>query len=160
MINLSCSAAAMATSAVVQAARLLLSDLEHGRRVDAAGILRSAMESAFGVSDTAGAWHWKAACDAVTVLFLRKYAPSMRAKAPSAASMVLMLAEVASLLPTHTRCTEEGDARQQFSTPLPLGIVACTAAGITKTSAAPASSPRCSNAIPSNALNRRPGHGA
>jgi hypothetical protein len=64
MINLSCSAAAMATSAVVQAARLLLSNLKHGRCIDAAGILRSAMESAFGAhcielsdfSDTARDW--------------------------------------------------------------------------------------------------------
>ena len=81
MINLSCSAAAMAASAVVRAAQLLLSDLEHGRRIDAAGTLRAAMETAFGASDASGAWHWKAAydaCEAATVLFLRKYASSIR----------------------------------------------------------------------------------
>ena len=91
MINLSCSAAAMATSAVVRAARLLLSDLEHGRRIDAAGTLRAAMETAFSASDGGGAWHWKTAydaCEAATVLFLRKYASSMRAKAASSASML------------------------------------------------------------------------
>jgi predicted RNA methylase len=136
MMNLSCSAAAAAASAIAQAARLLLSDLEHGRRIDTAGILRSAMESAFGASDAAGAWHWKSAydaCEAATVLFLRKYGTSMRAKAPSPASMLPKLAKVASLLPTHTRRSEESEALQQFSTPIPLGFVACTAAGITNT---------------------------
>jgi hypothetical protein len=136
MINLSCSAAATATSAVVRAAQLLLSDLEHGRRIDAAGTLRAAMETAFGASDASGAWHWKAAydaCEAATVLFLRKYASSMRAKASSPASMLSMLAKVSHLLPTHTRRSEESEALQQFSTPLPLGFVACVAAGVTKT---------------------------
>jgi predicted RNA methylase len=134
MVNLSCSAAAMAASAVVRAAQLLLSDLEHGRRIDAAGTLRAAMETAFGASDASGAWHWKAAydaCEAATVLFIRKYASSMRTKAGSPASMLSMLAKVATLLPTHTRRSEESEALQQFSTPIPLGFVACTAAGIT-----------------------------
>jgi predicted RNA methylase len=136
MVNLSCSAAAMAASAVVRAAQLLLSDLEHGRRIDAAGSLRAAMETAFGASDAGGAWHWKAAydaCEAATVLFLRKYASSMRAKAGSRASMLSMLAKVATLLPTHTRRSEESEALQQFSTPIPLGFVASLAAGITRT---------------------------
>ena len=136
MVNLSCSAAAMAASAVVRAAQLLLSDLEHGRRIDAAGTLRAAMETAFGASDASGAWHWKAAydaCEAATVLFLRKYASSMRAKAASPASMLSMLAKVATLLPTHTRRSEESEALQQFSTPIPLGFVASLAAGITRT---------------------------
>jgi predicted RNA methylase len=136
MMNLSCPAAATAASAIAQAARLLLFDLEHGRRIDTAGILRSAMESAFGASDAAGAWHWKSAydaCEAATVLFLRKYSPSMRAKAPSPASMLPVLAKVASLLPTHTRRSEESDTLQQFSTPIPLGFVACMAASVTNT---------------------------
>jgi hypothetical protein len=38
-------------------ALLLLPDLERGRRIDAA-ILRTAMETAFGVSDATGAWDW------------------------------------------------------------------------------------------------------
>ena len=38
---------APASAAIAQAARLLLPDLERGRRIDAA-ILRAAMESAFG----------------------------------------------------------------------------------------------------------------
>ena len=49
-----------ASAAIAQAARLLLPDLERGRRVDAA-ILRAAMEAAFGAADAAGAWDWKIA---------------------------------------------------------------------------------------------------
>ena len=55
----------------------------------------------------------------------------IRAKAGSPAAMLPMLAKIASLLPTHTRRSEESEAFQQFSTPIPLGLVACTAAGIT-----------------------------
>ena len=128
MINLSCSAAAMATSAVVQAAQLLLSDLEHGRRIDAAGTLRAAMQTAFSASDASCAWHWKAAydaCEAATVLFLRKYASSMRAKAGSPALLLSMLAKVAGLLPTQSRRSEQSKALEQFSTPVPVGFDAC-----------------------------------
>jgi len=45
--------------------------------------------------------------------------------------MLPMLARVASLLPTHTRRSEESQAFQQFSTPIPLGLSACTAAAVT-----------------------------
>lgn len=130
---LSMRAAASLTSAALKAARQLLTDLERGRRIDAA-VLRSAMEAAFGASDAAGAWNWKAAydvCEAATVLFLRKFGPAMRAKAGSTAAMLPMLAKIASCLPTHTRRSEDSQALQQFSTPIPLGLVACTAAGIT-----------------------------
>jgi predicted RNA methylase len=130
---LSMRAAASLTSAAVRAARHLLTDLERGRRIDAA-VLRSAMEAAFGASDAAGAWNWKTAydaCEAATVLFLRKFGPAMRAKAGSTSAMLPMLARIASCLPTHTRRSEDSQALQQFSTPIPLGLVACTAAGIT-----------------------------
>ncbi len=130
---LSMRAAVTVTSAAVRAARQLLTDLERGRRIDAA-VLRSAMEAAFGASDAAGAWNWKTAydvCEAATVLFLRKFGPAIRAKAGSTAAMLPMLARVASLLPTHTRRSEDSLALQQFSTPIPLGLAACTAADIT-----------------------------
>ena len=122
-----------ASPATAQAARFLLRDLEHGRRIDA-GILRAAMESAFGASDAAGAWDWKTAydaCEAATILFLRKFGPAIRAKAASPAAMLPMLAKIAGLLPTHTRRSEESQALQQFSTPVTLGLAACTAAAIT-----------------------------
>ncbi|WP_375167883.1 strawberry notch-like NTP hydrolase domain-containing protein [Bradyrhizobium sp. CCGB01] len=126
-------AAANLTSAAVRAARQLLTELERGRRIDAA-VLRSALEAAFGASDTAGVWNWKTAydvCEAATVLFLRKFGPAMRAKAGSTVAMLPMLVKVASCLPTYTRRSEDSQALQQFSTPLPLGLAACTAAGIT-----------------------------
>ncbi|RXG85679.1 strawberry notch-like NTP hydrolase domain-containing protein [Bradyrhizobium zhanjiangense] len=130
---LSMRAAATLTSAAIKAARQLLTDLERGRRIDAA-VLRGAMEAAFGASDAAGAWNWKTAydvCEAATVLFLRKFGPAMRAKAGSTAAMLPILARIASCLPTHTRRSEHSQALQQFSTPIPLGLAACTAAGIT-----------------------------
>jgi hypothetical protein len=68
-------AAASLTSAVVRAARQLLTDLERGRRIDAA-VLRGAMEAAFGASDATGAWNLKIAydaCEVATVLVLRKF---------------------------------------------------------------------------------------
>jgi predicted RNA methylase len=124
---------APASAAIAQAARLLLPDLERGRRIDT-GILRAAMESTFGASDAAGAWDWKTAYDAgeaATVLFLRKFGPAIRARAASSAAMLPMLAKIAGLLPTHTRRSEESQALQQFSTPIPLGVAACAAAAIT-----------------------------
>ncbi|WP_420353894.1 hypothetical protein [Paenirhodobacter sp.] len=57
-----------------RASSLLLPHLERDQRVDAAA-LRAAMEAAFGASDATGAWTWKTAddaCEAATVLFLRK----------------------------------------------------------------------------------------
>jgi hypothetical protein len=130
---LSIRAAAALASAVVRAARQLLTDLERGRRIDAA-VLRGAMEAAFGASDATGAWDWKIAydaCEVATVLFLRKFGSAIRAKAGSPTAMLPMLAKIASLLPTHTRRSEESQALQQLSTPITLGLAACTAAAIT-----------------------------
>jgi predicted RNA methylase len=121
------------SAGIAEAAHLLLPDLERGRRIDAA-ILRAAMETAFGGSDAAGAWDWKAAydaCEAATVLFLRKFGPAIRAKAASPAAMLPLLMKIAGLLPTHTRRSQESQAFQQFSTPVPLGIAACAAAAVT-----------------------------
>ena len=117
---------------IVAAARLLLPNLERGSRIDAA-VLRAVMERAFGGSDAAGAWDWKTAydaCEATTVLFMRKFGPAIRARAATPAATLSMLGRIASLLPTHTRRSEESQALQQFSTPLALGFVAATAAAI------------------------------
>jgi hypothetical protein len=121
------------TSATLAAAGLLLPHLERGERVDAA-TLRAAMETAFGASDASGAWHWKTAydaCEAATVLFLRKYGRALFRKAGSPASRLSALSKIASLLPTHTRRSAESQTFQQFSTPIPLGLVAAQAAAIT-----------------------------
>jgi len=70
-------------SGILAAAASLLSSLEAGKSLDAR-ILREAMLSAFQASDADGAWIWKdayEAAEAAAVLFLRKYAKAMRAKA-------------------------------------------------------------------------------
>jgi len=115
------------------AAHLLLPHLEQGRQIDAA-ILRAAMERAFGGSDASGAWDWKTAyeaCEAATVLFLRKYGKALLRKAGSPALVLPMLEKIVGLLPTHTRRSVESEAFQQFSTPIPLGLAVATAAAIT-----------------------------
>ncbi|MEH3099686.1 strawberry notch family protein [Sphingomonas adhaesiva] len=120
-------------AAILAAANLLLPHLERGATVDIA-MLRAAMETAFGASDSAGAWDWKLAYEAgevATVLFLRKYGKALFRKAASPAARLSVLAKIAALLPTHTRRSEESQVLQQFSTPLPLGLAALTAAAIT-----------------------------
>jgi len=115
------------------AAHHLLPHLEQGRQVDAA-TLRAAMEQAFGGSDTSGAWDWKSAydaCEAATVLFLRKYGKALLRKAGSPALALPMLDKIVGLLPTHTRRSIESETLQQFSTPMPLGLAVATAAAIT-----------------------------
>ena len=130
---LSMRATAAVASAIVNAARQLLTELEQGRRIDAA-VLRNAMQAAFGSSDATGVWDWKAAydaCEAATVLFLRRHGAAMRAKAASPAAMLSMLMRIASLLPTQTRRSEESQSLQQFSTPIGLAYVASVAAVMT-----------------------------
>src|SRR4029077_1896910 len=98
-------ATAVVASAVVKAARQLLADLERGRRVDAA-VLRNAMEAAFAASDATGAWNWKTAydaCEAATVLFLRRYGAAMWATAASPAAMLPLLVGIPGRVPTPPR---------------------------------------------------------
>jgi len=121
------------SAAIFAAAGLLLPHLERGERVDAA-TLRAAMETAFGASDTSGAWDWKTAydaCEAATVLFLRKYGKALFRKSGSPAARLVPLTKIAGLLPTHTRRSSESQTFQQFSTPIPLGLAAAHAAAIT-----------------------------
>ena len=144
MTTTSAAAAALAASrtsvpdaparatALIHAARLLLPALERGHPIDAA-VLRAAMEHAVGASDSEGGWDWKSAydaCEAAAVLFLRKFGGAMAARAGSAAALLPMLARMARLLPSHTRRSVEGEELQQFSTPVPLALVASTAAAI------------------------------
>ena len=122
-----------AAPAILAAADHLLPYLERGQRVDAV-TLRGAMEAAFGASDATGAWDWKLAyeaCEVATVLFLRKYGKTLFRKAASRAARISVLAKIAGLLPTQTRRSEESQNFQQFSTPIPLGLAALTAAAIT-----------------------------
>jgi hypothetical protein len=118
---------------VFAAAQLLLPRIERGERVDAAA-LRAIMEAAYSASDTSGAWDWKTsydACEAATVLFLRRYGKALLRKAGSPAAVLPMLTKIMGLLPTHTRRSTESETYQQFSTPIPLALAAATAAAIT-----------------------------
>ena len=120
-------------SAIVAAAQLLLPHLERGQPINAT-VLRGAMESAFGASDTAGAWDWKTAyeaCEVTTVLMLRKYGKPLFRKAGSPQAILSQLSKIAGLVPTHTRRSDEAQSFQQFSTPIPLGLAASVAAAIT-----------------------------
>jgi len=114
------------------AAGNLFASLERGRAIDASE-LRSATTQAFGGTDAEGFWVWKyayEACEAAQVLFLRKFGPAILTRSSSAAATLAMLMKVANLLPTHTRRSEESQALQQLSTPVPLGFVTATAAAI------------------------------
>ncbi len=120
-------------SAIIPAAHQLLALLEGGQRIDSAG-LRAAMETAFEASDATGAWDWKTAyeaCECATVLFLRKYGRALFRKADTPVARLSALSKVTGLLPTHTRRSEESQALQQFSTPVPLGLAAIAATAIT-----------------------------
>ncbi|TJX12895.1 MAG: hypothetical protein E5W21_36475, partial [Mesorhizobium sp.] len=93
--------ARFAAGAIFAAAGLLLPRLERGECIDAPK-LRSAMEAAFGASDAAGAWHWKQAydaCEAATVLFLRKYGKALFRQAASPAIRLSALSKIAGLMP-------------------------------------------------------------
>ncbi len=119
-------------SGILAAAASLLSSLEAGKSLDAR-ILREAMMSAFQASDADGAWIWKdayEASEAAAVLFLRRYAKAMRAKAATPAKYLGMIERLSALAPSHTRRSEESDQFQQFSTPLGLGYLMVHAAQI------------------------------
>ncbi|HEV7228062.1 strawberry notch family protein [Brevundimonas sp.] len=121
----------LSPEALLAAAQALLPSLVQGRPVDARS-LRDAMTTVTAGSDAEGLWGWKDAydaCEVAQLLFLRRFGPALAAK-PIAARLAA-LGKVAALLPTHTRRSEESQALQQFSTPLPLGLVAAHAAVIT-----------------------------
>ncbi|WGF91024.1 strawberry notch-like NTP hydrolase domain-containing protein [Marinivivus vitaminiproducens] len=133
MTPISGSAGRLRALGILSAAHQLQTHLERGRPVDAA-TLRGALETAFVASDADGAWDWKTAYEAgevATVLFLRKYGPALFRKAGTPALRLAAFERLARLLPTHTRRSEESQALQQFSTPLPLGLAALTAAALT-----------------------------
>jgi predicted RNA methylase len=122
-------------AAILTAAERLLDELAGGRTIDARR-LRGVMEATFGASDAEGAWSWKdayEACEIAQLLFLRRFGRAMRARANSPAALLAMLEKIAALLPSQTRRSEESEALQQFSTPIPLGFIASVAAAISPT---------------------------
>ncbi|MBA4173125.1 MAG: methylase [Hyphomicrobium sp.] len=117
-------------ASIIFAAQDLLGHFSAGRRIDTAAI-RTAMHSAFGASDAAGAWDWKAAYEAVEVaqlLFLRRYGPAIHSRTADPFERLKLVERIARLAPTQTRRSEEMKAYQQFSTPLGLAWVAGFAA--------------------------------
>jgi predicted RNA methylase len=120
-------------SRLITAATALLPLLVRGERI-ATARLRRVMEEAFGGSDAEGRWSWKLAyeaCEAAQVLFLRRYGAALLRRPGGAQALLAAIQRLADLLPTQTRRSEDGQAFQQFSTPLPLGLVAAVAARIT-----------------------------
>lgn len=124
------TAAARCADALFSAATWLLGRLERGTPIDA-GLMRCAMETAFGGTDAEGAWNWKQAYDAgeaAQVLFLRKYGAALRRQSPRAA--LAAIERVAALVPTHTRRSETSLALDQFSSPAGLAFIANVAASL------------------------------
>ncbi|MDG1169990.1 MAG: strawberry notch family protein, partial [Sulfitobacter sp.] len=119
-------------AAIIAVAEALQPDLAQGFQIDGLR-LRREMEHALGGSDATGAWDWKLAyeaCEVALVLFLRKFGRALLARSGSPTALLPILAKVSNLLPTHTRRSEEMERFQQFSTPLPMGLAALTAAQI------------------------------
>ena len=128
-----CVAPAKRADTIFGVAKALQSDLVRGLPIDTAR-LRAEMQQAFGGSDADGVWDWKLAYEAgevALVLFLRKFGRALLTRAGSPLALLPVLTKVASLLPTHTRRSEEMQRFQQFSTPLPMGLAALAAAQIT-----------------------------
>jgi len=120
-------------SAISSVGQALLPNLERGERIDAS-VLREAMERAFAASDSSGAWNWKdayEACEVLSVQFLRKYGRVLFRKNPLASARLAALTKISGHMPSHTRRSEQSQALQQFSTPVPLGFAALAAAAIT-----------------------------
>ncbi len=119
---------------LIAAAEILLPVLISGLPLHATHI-RAAMEQSFGASDETGAWVWKDAYEALEIAqvqFLQRFLPAMRKSAKSSSDLLAMLGKLGSLIPTHTRRSEESIGLQQFSTPLKLAFLVAEAAAIGK----------------------------
>ena len=116
---------------LMRAATTLVPQFEGGKSIDAA-MLRTAMEDAFGASDTSGAWVWKDAYEAAEIAqiqLLSRYGALMQRQAASPQAFLTMIEGLAGLAPSHTRRSEDSARLQQFSTPLPLAAIVAQAAG-------------------------------
>ncbi|MER9020170.1 strawberry notch-like NTP hydrolase domain-containing protein [Mesorhizobium sp. M0898] len=139
--TVACTAASLAApaqdaidtaQAIYQAAMRLVPFLEQGKPVTAAA-LRTTMTTSFGGSDAQGFWVWKDAYEALEtaqVLFLRRFGLAILSRSTTPQATLAMIKRIAELLPTHTRRSDESQAMQQLSTPLPLAFVTAHAASI------------------------------
>ncbi|WP_137935516.1 strawberry notch-like NTP hydrolase domain-containing protein [Mesorhizobium comanense] len=126
------SAAINTAKAIHQAAVSLLPFLEQGKTITTAA-LRTAMTDGFGGTDAQGFWVWKDAYEALEtaqVLLLRRFGPAILSRSITPQAMLAMMTRIAELVPTHTRRSDESQAMQQLSTPLPLAFVTAHAAAI------------------------------
>lgn len=118
--------------AINQAAERLLPLLEQGKPIATAD-LRLAMTDSFGGTDAQGFWVWKDAyetLEAAQILFLRRFGSAILSRSTSPQAALAMMKRIADLVPTHTRRSDESQAMQQLSTPLPLAFVTAHAAGM------------------------------
>ena len=119
--------------AVAEAARNLTSVLEAGHRL-VAPVVTTALHDAWRRLDPAGrSWNSKLcydAAEAATVLFLRRWGPTMREQAATSEALLAMVERIAALEPTHSHRSEHQVAFDQFSTPLPLACAAFLAADV------------------------------
>ncbi|MDW9626818.1 strawberry notch C-terminal domain-containing protein (plasmid) [Sinorhizobium meliloti] len=106
--------------------------LERGQAIGTTD-LRATLTNVVGGSDAEGFSARKdayAATEVAQILFLRKLGAAISARANAPQAALIMLKKVVGLILTHTRRSEESQQLQQFSTPLPLGLVAAHAAGV------------------------------
>ncbi|RWD52376.1 MAG: methylase [Mesorhizobium sp.] len=118
--------------AIHQAAAQLLPFLEQGIPITTAE-LRTTMTDSFGGTDAQGFWVWKdayEALEAAQVLFLHRFGAAILSRSASPQAALAMIKRIADLVPTHTRRSDESQAMQQLSTPLPLAFVTAHAAAI------------------------------
>nr|WP_295463198.1 strawberry notch family protein [Mesorhizobium sp.] len=118
--------------AIHQAATQLLPFLDQGKPITTA-VLRVAMTESFGGTDAQGLWVWKdayEALEAAQILFLRRFGSAILSRSASPEAALAMMKRIAELVPTHTRRSDESQAMQQLSTPLPLSFVTARAAAI------------------------------
>ena len=118
--------------AIHQTALLLLPFLEQGKPITTVA-LRAAMTDSFGGTDAEGFWVWKdayEALEAAQILFLRRFGSAIVSQSSSPRAALAMMKRIAELIPTHTRRSDESQAMQQLSTPLPLAFVTAHAAAI------------------------------
>ncbi|MGE3366293.1 MAG: strawberry notch-like NTP hydrolase domain-containing protein [Rhizobiaceae bacterium] len=118
--------------AILSAAARLFPFLEKGEPITTAAS-RAIMTDSFGGSDAQGFWVWKQAYEALEaaqILFVRKFGQAILSRSTSPRDALVMMKRIAGLVPTHTRRSDESQAMQQLSTPLPHAFVTAHAAAI------------------------------
>jgi len=118
--------------AIHRTATQLLPFLEQGKPMSTA-VLRATMADSFGGTDAQGFWVWKdayEALEAAQILFLRRFGAAILSRSSSPQAALAMMKRIAGLVPTHTRRSDESQAMQQLSTPMPLAFVTAHAAAI------------------------------